>query len=390
MKRSVLMLLAAALFLGSVGLIAYAGEGDSRATHVPFAEYATATWCGYCKYGHGALKQIYAAGNHEFYYVTLITDKNSKAQQRVNQYNVYGYPTAYFDGGSKVNVGAGSIPSAKAAYNSSLTACESRPVNDIDVEVVAQWFGDATMSVCAYVTNNEPGDYNGRIRVYVTEIESSMNWKDTTGKPYTFAFLDFAMNETLSIPSGDTWALCVQYDGKLSGYNNIQPDNIMVIGAVFDDTWHQGYSYPPSSNPFDAYYVDDTDGTMPDTLWPDIPFVQEAGGTVNFFLKAGINNANRNYLVVGGVTGTDPGTALPGGYATLPVNWDFFSDIVMSYLNSSIFTNFASTLDANGEATAQLNVPPIPGSAGLIMHYAFCCNAPFDYVSNPVEIEVIP
>jgi len=28
-------------------------------------------------------------------------------------------------------------------------------------------------------------------------------------------------------------------------------------------TWHQGYAYPPSSNPFDAYYVDDTIGTTP-------------------------------------------------------------------------------------------------------------------------------
>ena len=32
----------------------------------------------------------------------------------------------------------------------------------------------------------------------------------------------------------------------------------MVIAAVFNSEWHQGYSYPPNQYPFDAYYVDDT------------------------------------------------------------------------------------------------------------------------------------
>jgi PKD repeat protein len=31
----------------------------------------------------------------------------------------------------------------------------------------------------------------------------------------------------------------------------------MIIAAVENDEVHQGYSYPPSSNPFNAYYVDD-------------------------------------------------------------------------------------------------------------------------------------
>jgi hypothetical protein len=48
------------------------------------------------------------------------------------------------------------------------------------------------------------------------------------------------------------------------------------------------------------------------------------------------------------------------------------------------------TLDAQGEAAAQMNVPPLPpGSAGLMMYYAYCCNDPFDLVSNPITIEVV-
>jgi len=100
-------------------------------------------------------------------------------------------------------------------------------------------------------------------------------------------------------------------------------------------------------------------------------------------------HAHRNYLIVGGTSGTEPGTALPGGLATLPVNWDWFSDLEMSLLNTYTFLHFMGALDAQGSGTAQLNVPPLPsGVAGVKMHYAYCCNNPFDYVSNPVMVEI--
>jgi hypothetical protein len=115
-----------------------------------------------------------------------------------------------------------------------------------------------------------------------------------------------------------------------------------------------------------------------------------SGAALNFTLDAGVAHASRSYLVVGGITGTFPGTPLPGGYATLPVNWDWFSDLEMTLLNASIFSNFASTLDAQGMASAQLNLPPVPGAAGITMHYAYCLNNPFDFVSNPIAIEIVP
>lgn len=128
-------------------------------------------------------------------------------------------------------------------------------------------------------------------------------------------------------------------------------------------------------------------------LQSDVYSVPEStGGTVNYLLLAGSDNAHRNYLLIGGVSGTKPGLALPGGYTTLPVNWDVFTDLVLSFLNTPIFWNFIGKLNANGAADAQLNMPPLPppSIAGTIMHYAYCCNNPFDFVSNPVEIEIIP
>lgn len=115
------------------------------------------------------------------------------------------------------------------------------------------------------------------------------------------------------------------------------------------------------------------------------------GGSTQFSLEAGSDHKNRNYLLLGSLTGTSPGTALPGGYATLPLNWDAYTDLMMLFLNTSLFTNFMGKLDANGNSTAVLNAPPLPPTlVGVIMYYAFTVNNPFDYASNPVSIYINP
>ena len=47
------------------------------------------------------------------------------------------------------------------------------------------------------------------------------------------------------------------WDGSSHGYPTVTQYNTIVIAAAYNNEWHQGYSYPPSSNPFNAYYVDD-------------------------------------------------------------------------------------------------------------------------------------
>jgi len=117
---------------------------------------------------------------------------------------------------------------------------------------------------------------------------------------------------------------------------------------------------------------------------------QPTGGTVNLTLDAGPSHANRYYLILGSVTGTDPGFPLPGGYATLPLNWDVFTDFVLAFLNTPAFTGFLGTLDGSGRAAAQINAPPLPpATIGVILYFAYCLNNPFDFASNPVEIEII-
>jgi hypothetical protein len=333
-------------------------------------------------------------------YISHVTNKNKNAYDRIyNDFSVYGTPTTYFDGGAEVRVGGGS--GNKAAFLAAISTCNARPTRDVDVDVSVQWLSDHTMRITVTVTNNETDGYRGKLKVFVCEHEATQSsWKDSAQHPYTHAFLAYAFKEELVLAGLEVWQDSVIWDGAQfdDGYGNdfsyITYVNTQVIATVFDSTWHQGYGYPPTGKPFDAYYLDDMDWAGADNFSADTYTIPEAGGTVNLGLYAatfgGPTYRLRDYIIVGGVSGTLPGTVLPGG-KTLPINWDYFSDIVMSLVNTSLFPNFLSKLGVDGSSTAQINAPALPpGTAGLIMNFAYCTGNPFDFVSIPIEIEVVP
>jgi len=264
-----------------------ANSPTPKRTHTVLAEYGTSTTCGYCKYANQALKNIYWDGTQDLCVVTFVA-QNSYSSQRFTQYNLYGYPTVWFDGGYKVVIGAGSTASAQANYNTAIDQCEVYSVYDVDLQLSANWLGSATMEISVSVQNNEASTYDGHIRVYVIEKNSTF-WTDTNSLPYGFAFLNYAFNQDISINTGNTWQDTTVWNGNDYGFGSITQDNTMVVAAVFNDDWHQGYSYNPPSNPFDAYYVDESTVAIPvlDNEPPDIsnieatPSVQKSGDYVN-------------------------------------------------------------------------------------------------------------
>lgn len=275
MKKILPILIIGILVLSGLGASAIDLEKDDndnnnyfsggKASHAPIAEYGTSTTCGFCKYAHGALMELYEEGQLDFYYVTLVCNKNSNAYARArNDFNLYGYPTVWWDGGYRVNVGAGSTSSAKSAYTSSINRCASRSGSDVDIALKATWMGGTKVKVECEVKNNEASTYGGTVRVFIVEKESSMGWKDSAGHLYTMAFLDFAIEKEISISGGNTWEDSATWNGVLNGFSSVTKDNTFIIAAVYNDERHQGYSYPPN-NPFDAYYVDDTAGVNPAT-----------------------------------------------------------------------------------------------------------------------------
>jgi hypothetical protein len=116
------------------------------------------------------------------------------------------------------------------------------------------------------------------------------------------------------------------------------------------------------------------------------------GGVVNFTLIGGIDNAGRDYLLLGSVSGTSPGTVLPGGMATLPLNLDFFTDVVVALLNTTLFHDFMGVLDKDGNGTAQLNTLGLgtfsPGCTGITLYWAYAVGEPWDAASNFVGVNV--
>ena len=78
-----------------------------------------------------ALNNVYTSGDYPFYFVAMVTDKNTVARNRMsNDLNIRAYPTAYFDGGYSVLVGG--YPQ-ESYYRSRIGNCEARETQFIDL-----------------------------------------------------------------------------------------------------------------------------------------------------------------------------------------------------------------------------------------------------------------
>lgn len=219
-------------------------------THTVLVEACTASWCSPCAPASAAMNDIFYSGNYDFYYVSLVLDKNSYADARCSELNVHYIPDYVFDGGFTRYVGSIGLPNA---YKSRLYSCGSRNVADIDLELDVTWNGDAEIDINLDVTNNEGTIYNGHLHVYVTEIES--RWDTYSGKPYHFAMIgNYAFNENVNIPGGDVSEYSTTWDGSQYGVGDLEEDNVMVIATIY--------------NSDNNNYVDETAAASFVELWP--------------------------------------------------------------------------------------------------------------------------
>lgn len=202
----------------------------------------------------------------------------------------------------------------------------------------------------------------------------------------------------------DVWTEITMPDGEPYGPVRIVATNETILAGgtnyyQFDDDVPG--SFPPSGDyTFDVYMGNMDSGyfvtdsftfTKNDHLAAEPLTLSEKGGSIDFGIDAEPVNAYRNYILLGGVTGTVPGQLLPGGHETIPLNFDAFTwHVVIPLLNSPIFSNFKSQLDESGQSTAQMNSPELPpGYVGLIVYFAYCLANPYDFASNAVEIEIV-
>lgn len=179
--------------------------------------------------------------------------------------------------------------------------------------------------------------------------------------------------------------ISVPNPGSYATVPRIVPDS---DGGGFLMAWADHTYSPTQEHDIYAQLV----AVVPQYLSADTETISAStGGQANFSLEAGSINGGRDYLLLGSVSGTYPGIPLPGGAATLPLNWDVFLSLVISLVNTPVFSNFMGTLDNAGSAAATFDtLGPVSGATGLIMHYAYALNAPWNFASNPVAIEIVP
>ncbi len=238
------------------------GEGTRAYTHTVLVEDFTATWCVYCPSVSEHLGTLYNSGDYNFYYVSLITDVNDEAMARADEVNIGSYPDVMMDGGFEEVVGAQSGP---GPYAEAINASGERIVPSLTMEQEVLKTGNSSeIYVKLTVTNNEPAEYAGHVRSYITEVVS--RYPDYDGKDYPFGLIGFAVDQDVTIGAGESlvitrsWKGGAHTDTNGDSYDDISLDNILVMSSVFNSAPnpknHQG-----SLSPYIAYYVDATVAT---------------------------------------------------------------------------------------------------------------------------------
>lgn len=128
----------------------------SEFTHTVLVEEATATWCQYCPAMANTLYAIYQSGDYPWYFVALVADMNTQAASRLNEFNTYGYPTAFYDGGYQVNVGGST---SEPVYRTRIVNCGHRAVPDLNLSVSVSYIGSGDLQIEVNITNNDAPNY---------------------------------------------------------------------------------------------------------------------------------------------------------------------------------------------------------------------------------------
>jgi hypothetical protein len=190
--------------------------------------------------------------------------------------------------------------------------------------------------------------------------------------------------QDLSTLWADTWV--IDDEGLVGSYDDYARKGIATDWATDEAcvVWADTRDY----NAYDYDTFTDRVGTP--GLMVDQRLVSfTAAETVNFALNAGPAHAGRIYILVGTMSGTSPGTPLPGGLATIPINYDSFCNLTLTR-GAPIFTNFFGVLDGDGQAMATLNIPAGSGiPPGARMHYAYALAGAWDFASHAVAVDVI-
>ena len=254
-------------------------EEQIELVHNVFIEEGTATWCINCPEVANTLHDLYESGDYNFYYVSLIQDKNSEAKSRLEKdYNIAAYPSVYIDGGYDIVVGA----KEKSVFEEKITKAQKREVPALYLNVTAQLKENSKeTNISIQIINYEDYTYNGRLKLYLTE-RNSVQYYGGQGV-YHFGLIKIIYNQEIELSSKEKKDINEIYD-----FSKYDVDSLMVIGVIFNSEPVEKYSDDEKEFPFDAYYADASQGTLiveGANQKPDVGITNPKNGRLHIFGK---------------------------------------------------------------------------------------------------------
>lgn len=256
---------------------------NSTVTHTVLVEEGTATWCPYCPAMAEALFSVYQSHAYPFYFVALIDDASPGAAARLrNDYNIYGFPTAFFDGGYKVIVGGDSTPSH---YATRIQSSGQRTVANLNLSLSVTYVGYGDLQIHVRVTNNQQihaplkptipaGATEGNVGVQYTFTTSTtdedggdlyyfFDWGDNTNSGWIGTYASGAQASAQHIWSAEgTYQVKVKAKDR-SGHESdwSDPASIHLTAPVF--------VFTVTGKPFgiNATIKNNGNGTLPSVGW---------------------------------------------------------------------------------------------------------------------------
>lgn len=116
-----------------------------------------------------------------------------------------------------------------------------------------------------------------------------------------------------------------------------------------------------------------------------------AGGAQDVAIDCGPARAFHICVLLGGTSGTRPGTPSPLGPQTIPLNFDVWTQLSLHLANSVIYPNSLRVLDAAGKGAARFWLPAgVVGLPAQIHHAAVTLDASLQstFVSEPVAVRL--
>jgi len=359
-------------------------------THTVLVEVGTAQWCGPCASWNTNIYNTYTSGSYDFEYVEMIYSDhngnvlNTLANSWMNIYNPQYIPASIFDGDYQRL--EGNYP---AQLPTVLNTCGQRTVKDIDASLSLNWLGNATIAIEIQITNHETTQYNGHIRVPISEIIS--RYDTATGTKYHHGFLDYAfpMNTAISIAPGGTytnsvtWVGSQHHDAHGQNFGDITADNIQVILGVFNNENNYvdetiaatigGVYTPKNPNPADGATGVDIQSDISWTGGPSGVTYDIYFGTTSPPPKVASNQSGTTY---------DPGALnYQTTYYWKIVGWDN-----QGHSAAGLIWHFTTLTNPNNPPNTPTISGPAKGKPGLIYRYNVTATDPDqDHLSCYIE-----